>query len=307
MGIYWRIILKEFCSFERLLGTCFSGADPGECWQGLRPMWGLLPVCMRRLDQPPPSARVTEHMGPVQSSTGTATCPAQRCRATTLLLFNWKLSTLHTHQCQHFPYNAGDTRHCSPLMFLKCMVLWMSYAHTSEVRNIGPSSMYVWQDENRDIDALCRSFAWFHNHTSMSIFFSWCSHTWELAPTFGAQGWVSSVSWSGTVGKTPWTDDQLVARPLPIHKHRKMHTHTQTLNIHALSGIQTHGPAFWTSKDSARPRPLGYCDRLYVHMLCLNWLLMKSVVLGVIHWPCKQSQIFAQLWILNWEQPVLAW
>jgi hypothetical protein len=28
-----------------------------------------------------------------------------------------------------------------------------------------------------------------------------------------------------TVGRTPWAGDQLVTRPLPVHKHRKMHTH----------------------------------------------------------------------------------
>jgi hypothetical protein len=35
----------------------------------------------------------------------------------------------------------------------------------------------------------------------------------------------TSVTRSRTVNRTPWTDDQLVARPLPIHKHRKMHLH----------------------------------------------------------------------------------
>jgi hypothetical protein len=33
----------------------------------------------------------------------------------------------------------------------------------------------------------------------------------------------TSVTRSRTVGRTPWTDDQLVARPLPVHKHRKTH------------------------------------------------------------------------------------
>jgi hypothetical protein len=90
-----------------------------------------------------------------------------------------------------------------------------------------------------------------------------CSHTWELALAFGASGWVSSVSWSGTVGRTPSTGDQLVARPLHVHTHRKAHTHTQTqtLNIHALSRIRTHGPGFRASEDSARLRPLGYRER----------------------------------------------
>jgi hypothetical protein len=30
---------------------------------------------------------------------------------------------------------------------------------------------------------------------------------------------------SWTFGRTPWTGDQLVARPLPVHKHRKTHMH----------------------------------------------------------------------------------
>jgi hypothetical protein len=53
---------------------------------------------------------------------------------------------------------------------------------------------------------------------------------------------------------------------LPVHKHRKTHTHTQTLNIHALSGIRPHGPGFRASEraseDSARLTPVGYRDRL---------------------------------------------
>jgi hypothetical protein len=34
----------------------------------------------------------------------------------------------------------------------------------------------------------------------------------------------TSVTRSRTVGRTPWTGDQLVARSLPVHKHRKTHT-----------------------------------------------------------------------------------
>jgi hypothetical protein len=34
----------------------------------------------------------------------------------------------------------------------------------------------------------------------------------------------TSVTRSRTVGRTPWTGVQLVARPLPVHKHSKMHT-----------------------------------------------------------------------------------
>jgi hypothetical protein len=42
---------------------------------------------------------------------------------------------------------------------------------------------------------------------------------------------------------------------------RKASTCTQTLNIHALSGIRTNDPVFRASEDSACLRPLGYRDR----------------------------------------------
>jgi hypothetical protein len=73
-----------------------------------------------------------------------------------------------------------------------------------------------------------------------------------LQPQFGP--WPTSMklsvslrfSRSWTVGRTPWVGDQLVARPLPVHKCRKMHTHT--LNIHDLSWIRTHDPGFRASE-----------------------------------------------------------
>jgi hypothetical protein len=67
----------------------------------------------------------------------------------------------------------------------------------------------------------------------------------------GLAPWTSPLhfgfSRSYTFGRIPWVGDQLVARPLPVHKHRK--THTQ-INIHALSGIRTHDPGFQASEDS---------------------------------------------------------
>jgi hypothetical protein len=90
-----------------------------------------------------------------------------------------------------------------------------------------------------------------------------------------------SRSW--TVGVTPWAGDQLVARPLPVHKHRRMHIHTQTLNIHALSGIRTHDPGFRASEDSACLRPLGYRDRH--RTLLLSWIKIWSLG-SSDHCPC---------------------
>jgi hypothetical protein len=50
-----------------------------------------------------------------------------------------------------------------------------------------------------------------------------------------------------TVGRTPWTGDQPVARPLPTH------TTTQTQNkhtdIHASSGIRTHVPSVLAGEE----------------------------------------------------------
>jgi hypothetical protein len=45
------------------------------------------------------------------------------------------------------------------------------------------------------------------------------------------------------VGRISWTGDQLVARPLPTHRTTQTHT-----DIHALSGIRTHDPAFERAK-----------------------------------------------------------
>jgi hypothetical protein len=64
-----------------------------------------------------------------------------------------------------------------------------------------------------------------------------------------------------TDGRTPWTSDQLVARPLL--KHRTTQTQNKHIpNIHALCGIRTHDPGFRASGDSTCLRPLGYRDRL---------------------------------------------
>jgi hypothetical protein len=50
-----------------------------------------------------------------------------------------------------------------------------------------------------------------------------------------------------TDGRTPWTGDQHVARPLPTHRTTQtQNTHT---DIHVSSGIQTHDPSVRARKD----------------------------------------------------------
>jgi hypothetical protein len=58
-----------------------------------------------------------------------------------------------------------------------------------------------------------------------------------------------------TVGRTPSTGDQPVARPLSIHRT------THNTDIHASGGIQTHDPSVRAGKDSSCLRPGGHCDR----------------------------------------------
>jgi hypothetical protein len=68
-----------------------------------------------------------------------------------------------------------------------------------------------------------------------------------------------------TDGRTPWTSDQLAARPLP--KQRKTQTqkkHIHIPNIHAFCGIRTHDPDFRASEDNTCLRPPGYRDRLHI-------------------------------------------
>jgi hypothetical protein len=65
-----------------------------------------------------------------------------------------------------------------------------------------------------------------------------------------------------TDGRTPWTSDQPVARPLS--KHRTTQTqnkHIHIPNIDALCGIRTHDPGFRGSEDSLCLRLLGHLDR----------------------------------------------
>jgi hypothetical protein len=60
------------------------------------------------------------------------------------------------------------------------------------------------------------------------------------------------------IGRTPWTSDRLVARPLhkwrtaqTQNKRAHIHTHTHTQNIHVRSGIRTNYQSVRTSKDNS--------------------------------------------------------
>jgi hypothetical protein len=84
-----------------------------------------------------------------------------------------------------------------------------------------------------------------------------------------------------TIDRTPWTSEQLLARPLP--KRRATQTRNKyiyTPNIHALSGIGTHGHGVQASEDSSCFRPLSYRDRQPVFcILKLELFLTWSEIL----------------------------
>jgi hypothetical protein len=66
-----------------------------------------------------------------------------------------------------------------------------------------------------------------------------------------------------TIGRTPWTSDQLVARPLPKHRtSQTQNKHIYTPTINAQSGIFTHDHNVRASEDSSCLRLLGFRDRL---------------------------------------------
>jgi hypothetical protein len=95
---------------------------------------------------------------------------------------------------------------------------------------------------------------------------------WRYSPNLG----LSVPPWNSpfhfgfldlkTVSRTPWVGDQLVAKPLHLYTNTEKRTDTQTLNIHALSGIRTQDPGFRESEDNACLRPLGYRDRLCIQV-----------------------------------------
>jgi hypothetical protein len=86
----------------------------------------------------------------------------------------------------------------------------------------------------------------------------------------------TSVTRFRTVGRTPWTGDQLVARPLPVHKHRKSHTQHKHLTSISWMGFEPtvsesvpakivhaldRSASVRASEDSSCLRPRGYCEQ----------------------------------------------
>jgi hypothetical protein len=64
------------------------------------------------------------------------------------------------------------------------------------------------------------------------------SNGWLYSPLLGVSRFFFSFLIFYTVGRTPWTEDHSVARPLPAHRTAQTQYKTRT-QIHASSGIRT--------------------------------------------------------------------
>jgi hypothetical protein len=83
-----------------------------------------------------------------------------------------------------------------------------------------------------------------------------------------------------TDGRTPWTSDQPVARPLPkLRTTQTQNIRIHTSNIHALSEVRTHDLSVRASEDNSCLRPRDYFDshdKIYSSRLQVNLPLNAS-------------------------------
>jgi hypothetical protein len=95
-------------------------------------------------------------------------------------------------------------------------------------------------------------------------------HQWLYGLLLGPGLSLSLLQFSNhfyTDGRTSWTGDQSVARPLPTH--RTTQTQNKHTDTHVLSGIRTHDPKVRANEYCSCIRPRDNCDRRYFIIHCL--------------------------------------
>jgi hypothetical protein len=123
---------------------------------------------------------------------------------------------------------------------------------------------------------------WYYTLKNICSFFKFCSlfslalqPPWALASNFQLHDHF-------TDSRTPWTSDQLVARPLPKHRTAQIQNeHLHIPNSHDLCGIRTHDPGFRVSEDNACLRQLGCRDRNFVVIDCETEYSIRYIYLNI--------------------------
>jgi hypothetical protein len=103
-----------------------------------------------------------------------------------------------------------------------------------------------------------------------------------------------------TVGRTPWTGDQPVARPLPTHRSTQTQNKRHT-DILASSGIRTHDPSVRASEDGSCLRPRGHCARQP------NCSASSELVINTISGTYLVQEINSIIAVMCYPRDVLDW
>jgi hypothetical protein len=93
------------------------------------------------------------------------------------------------------------------------------------------------------------------------------------------------------VGRTPWTGDQPVSRPLPTHRKK---THT---DIHVSNGIRTHAPSVREVGDGSCLRPRYHCDGTFCYEFW-KYMHLQILFLAVLrnYLPESSALCFYTIW-----------
>jgi hypothetical protein len=93
----------------------------------------------------------------------------------------------------------------------------------------------------------------------------------------------TSVTRSRTIGTTPWTGYQLVARPQPVHKYRK--THTQHKHLTSLLWVGSKS----TVTASARAKRVHALDGSATVTRNVTIILYETIIMRAVFYGCETS------------------
>jgi hypothetical protein len=123
---------------------------------------------------------------------------------------------------------------------------------------------------------------------SVHVPYSFIHSSMALQPFVGPWPLLQFRNHFYTDGKTAWTSDQPMARPLLTYRTTQIQNKRTHTNIHALSGIRTHDPSVRASEDKSSCLGLrGHCDRpmfctIMKYFLWLKFLIFQIVVFWVV-------------------------